>query len=665
MSPLVSLSATLVAFWAFAPSAQAKEVMLDAAPFESGKVRLDGLPKEWPALAALSEQISGKSGTDPSANGLVGYDADNLYVAMRITDAKLVRTSAMGKNEDHATLKLAFPLAQGGHRNYQVDLYPGVPGKSAGAVRVGGSTVSDAKLVEAPMEGGLTFEAQIPWSTFAEAKRIRNGLKGALLYVDVDSGAQVSAIIGTSKKSEGSLPLLTTEAEYGLNDALVFEKNLNPRPARELFANLVGNEMLERVAVYDRYLAITGWGYREGKEFFYQDLNIGSPSNLLMLDAADFDADGHDELVIQRRIASEGGERDYVEVWRFDSDTAPPKAVFQHEVGISQAEARITNSVSIGHAKGKATLTVSQGANSKVDPETWTAAQAGEETLPTLLPWEAVKSRTYAWSGDHFAMSEEKPGTPSMKPPKRGTRFYSGTRPPSSAGHAATGGEDPIPGAAAPPPAPRAPTAEELLDQVYTLYRTERGLKRTKPSFDFVTDVAGDDTTERVLVNGSDLVVFGRHFKEGTSYVYTTIGVKEPKDILDVTARDLTGDGHADIVVRAVLHAQASKQMGGKVVTRHALFVYRVSEQGISRIFAAETGRSLEDNLVLQMVRFVPSGHGLDIELLPGRAVGWTEQTYPFPEDKSPYGGLQTLALPWSGSAPRRYVYRGSEFTLQ
>jgi hypothetical protein len=45
--------------------------------------------------------------------------------------------------------------------------------------------------------------------------------------------------------------------------------------------------------------------------------------------------------------------------------------------------------------------------------------------------------------------------------------------------------------------------------------------------------------------------------------------------------------------------------------------------------------------------------------------VGWTEQTYPFPEDKSPYGGLQTLALPWSGSAPRRYVYRGSEFTLQ
>jgi hypothetical protein len=285
------------------------------------------------------------------------------------------------------------------------------------------------------------------------------------------------------------------------------------------------------------------------------------------------------------------------------------------------------------------------------------------------MPWDALKSRTYGWSGSGFGLLDEKQGKAEMKAPKKGgTRFYSGTGPPpgaSGGGGSHAGGSNTDSGEGTPPPAPRAPSADELQDQVYTLFRTERGHKRAKPAFDFVTNVAGDETTERVLVHGSDLVVFGRKFKQGTSYVYTTIGVKDPADILDVTARDLTGDGHADIVVRAVLRVQASKQMGGKVVTRHALFVYRVTEQGVGRVFAAETGRSLEDDMVLGHVRFIPIGNGLDIELMPGRAVGWTQQSYPFPQDNTPYGGLETLALPWSGSTARRYGFTGSEFKLR
>ncbi len=65
---------------------------------------------------------------------------------------------------------------------------------------------------------------------------------------------------------------------------------------------------------------------------------------------------------------------------------------------------------------------------------------------------------------------------------------------------------------------------------------------------------------------------------------------------------------------------------------------------------------------VLGSALFVPSGRGVAIELRPLRALGWTEQTYPFPEDTTAAGELEPLLLPWSQSAPRRYVYRKGAF---
>ncbi len=134
--------------------------------------------------------------------------------------------------------------------------------------------------------------------------------------------------------------------------------------------------------------------------------------------------------------------------------------------------------------------------------------------------------------------------------------------------------------------------------------------------------------------------------------------------IIRGSPRDLTGDGKAEIVVRAVLHAKASKELGGDVVDRHALFVYQVTEGGIRRVFAAETGRALKDSKIVGTVAFVPDKGGVRIELRPGRAVGWTEKSYPFPVDTSPAGGLEPLLLPWS-SSPRKYAFDGSAFALR
>jgi hypothetical protein len=264
---------------------------------------------------------------------------------------------------------------------------------------------------------------------------------------------------------------------------------------------------------------------------------------------------------------------------------------------------------------------------------------------PALLPWDKLKSKAFEWDGKTFSPAGNETWQPNVKAP--------------TAKRAVKAADE---GPPAPPP-PRPPSADELLERVYALYRQERKTGIDKPRFDFVTDVAVDATPERVLVHGKDIVVFGKKFKEGTSYVYTSIGVESPKDIVDVTARDLTGDGKAEILVRAVLHAKASKQLGGDVVDRHAFFVYQVYETAIRRVFAAETGRSVGDNAITEGVRFVPKGRLTDLELAPGRAVGWTEKTYPFPVDRSPYGGLEPLLVPWGDVSVKRYHYDGSVYS--
>jgi hypothetical protein len=165
-----------------------------------------------------------------------------------------------------------------------------------------------------------------------------------------------------------------------------------------------------------------------------------------------------------------------------------------------------------------------------------------------------------------------------------------------------------------------------------------------------------------VLIHGSDIVVFGKGFREGLSYAFIAVGVKEPSDILDATARDLNGDGKAEIIVRAVLKAKASKALGGDVVSRHALMIYGVQGDGLVRIFGAETGRALEKNQILGAVAFTPARRGFDIELRPNRAIGWTEQSYPFPPDTTTAGGLEPLQLPWGGAA-RKYSWDGKQYT--
>jgi len=643
----IALAAALSAL----PSvAWARGRALDAVTLSAGseKIRIDGLLREWPAkLDSLGEVVRGSGSGDPSATGAIGYDDKNVYVAMKVRDKKLVRTSSFGEGEDHGILELAFPTRTG-FRSYSIGLYAGVIGKSAGAVKLDGSPVTGARLVEAPSEGGYTFEASIPWRTFAEASRVRVGLRAALRYADADSSGSVHAVIGTSGGSGATLPPLLLEAEQGLYRNVVRRKDLPEMPARFAVGDIAGDGTLEAVAIYGSSLTIVGSAYRGGKEFFFQDLAVADASDVTRLDVTDLTGDGKDEIVLVKRVGSRDAYREVLQILRVSSGDNPYVA-FQHETAVVTKTASIRNDVNLKKNGSKIDLVISQGKVEGVDPETY-AEPMPDDMDSALLPWQSLKSISYEWDGKQFASSSSETWKPTLQKPDK----------PSPVAASQASQE-----AAALPPPPRPPSPDEMLDRVYALYRQDHHVGAGRPRFDFVTDVAADRTPERVLVHGRDIVVFGKGFKEASSYVYITIGVESPKDVLDVTARDLTGDGKSEIIVKGVLHAKASKEMGGKVVDRQALYVYQASEGGVKRIFGAETGRSLGDDAILSNVRFVPKGRALAVELSAGRAIGWTDKTYPFPIDKYPYGGLEPLLVPWGDVKSKRYRFDGSAYVAE
>jgi hypothetical protein len=140
------------------------------------------------------------------------------------------------------------------------------------------------------------------------------------------------------------------------------------------------------------------------------------------------------------------------------------------------------------------------------------------------------------------------------------------------------------------------------------------------------------------------------------------VTISDAFDVREMVARDVTGDGNADLDVRVTVRRSAPGSRDP--VDLDVLLVYQVQGDAITRIFAIETGRSQAKNRVQGLVQFIPSSNGkaFDIDTQPGRVTGWTEKSYPWGQEQPGSGSLEPVLLPWGGIAHVRYSWNGSSF---
>jgi len=187
-------------------------------------------------------------------------------------------------------------------------------------------------------------------------------------------------------------------------------------------------------------------------------------------------------------------------------------------------------------------------------------------------------------------------------------------------------------GASAPP----APSA--LLDR----FRSEHGV--TAPArLDRTVDLAGDPRPERVVVFPGYVVALGPGVAQGTAYAFIRLPARNNDDLLDVTVRDLTGDGKSEVVLR-----QRAGTEGG--FTRELLTVYRVDEGGnLQQVFTHEVGRAQGASRLSDRVSYEPAG----LRIEAGTPVGFTAATWPSATE----AGVEAPLTPWSADRERVFAW--------
>jgi hypothetical protein len=612
------------------------------------KVKLDGQLAEWPARTRAETAIQG-SGDGLNFAAAIRYDATALYVGGEVTTATLHRTARFADDEDHASLVLSFGAGTAAAATYEVNLFAGKPGESTGQVRLAGArgTIRGAQIVEAPSAGGYTFEASIPWSAFAEAHTIRVGLRGAVRYYERgERGQRIVATGPGDVRHPGELPQLPTDPEQSLDEGFLKDHGLRGQaPTSDLLADVAGDGMKERVQVWGSTLTVCGPGYRGGKDYFFRDLG----GQVVRVEARPVARRSKDDLVVVRRVVDGDVKRDWFEVLSF-LDRDDPERTFGQEIAVVEGERRLETAV---HA------VAGQIEVSTLPARGWDGASyrvpAASDVFAVLLPWGQVRSRTYRFDGARFAMVREV-GQPGVAPEAAAApriRTDDAAPRPNETPAALPASSAGVP-ASVPAASPGA-----LLEQYK---RDHRLAASTSPRTELSADLDGDGRPEHIALVGRDLVVSGPSIGRGRSYSSLTLEqFAAPTDIHDVTARDLAGQGAAHVVVRGTRHVTPA---GGAVVDEDALFIYALRGDALARVFGIETARAQGGKRVQGLVQFVPSrtGRGFDVDVRPGRAVGWGRTTYPWPEETPGSGAVEPLLLPWGSVKSARYAWDGSRY---
>ncbi|MEO7095580.1 MAG: hypothetical protein ABI175_20150, partial [Polyangiales bacterium] len=165
--------------------------------------------------------------------------------------------------------------------------------------------------------------------------------------------------------------------------------------------------------------------------------------------------------------------------------------------------------------------------------------------------------------------------------------------------------------------------------------------------YDVTADLAGDGTSERALLVGKALYVLGPTYKQGKQWLTMDLDA----DVVSLDVKDVTGDGHAELLVTARIKPGPT--------TREALHVYTFSgEKGAEKpqkIFSHETridgggGKLLEDKI---------SFGSKKLTITYASPKGWDGASW----DQPMANDLDPILLPWGTVKERTFLFSGGTF---
>lgn len=618
---------------ALVPRVVQAQIALPLAQVDPSTVRIDGALREWGEV----RRTNVGSGTDGAMSVALAYSDTGLYVIAEVTDDRMVRTSAHGATEDAIIVTLAFPSGRS-LRGTELWLYAGESGRSAAAITSGGvgarrrSAVRDVEIVEAPRTaGGYTLEAFIPFSRIPGSARLDEGF-GAIRLRDVDELAHPEVerepSLGTvdARNLGTMLPLRPAGGEAAVMETFLAAQGLaGSLPSHDFHEDVTGDARPERVAIVQRTLVVMGGG---AAGYTFLAIDVESPADLSEVRLQDLTADGKAELTFVARQRGAGGSRDVFEVVSFAGPS--PAVVFGIETREEAPVGTVENRVRVERGRrGAAASIVVSTVEARFDPASWRMEPASDVEA-VLLPWGPIRERTYRWDGTRFSRASEREN-PDYEAPS--TVSSSG----SSAGTSSSSSTSTV------PVAPAAPGVDALI----AAWRTQAGIARTaRARFDLTANLAGDATTERLLVFGTRLVVVGSAFRDGTGWFEYGIPAATESDLIDVRLADVTSEGRAEVLFRI-------RQTIGDV-RREVVVVHHFTPEGFPLLLTREIAREQGGNRIEN--ELVTTGGRLEIR--PGTARGFSASNWPFADGPSG-DGVEPLLLPWRDHAVRFRHERG------
>ncbi len=173
-----------------------------------------------------------------------------------------------------------------------------------------------------------------------------------------------------------------------------------------------------------------------------------------------------------------------------------------------------------------------------------------------------------------------------------------------------------------------------------------------KPMSILFADVAEDAHLEAVVKAFPLVGILGPGFMSSESYSFIELPVFSASDVTSLEARDVSGDGKADIIVR---HTERN-ELG----SRDMISVYSFVASDLRKILVQELSVKQKSKYVSCSASFLPGGPGGSEMLLvtDAMASGWSEVTY----KNLPEYGVGAVLTPWGVEERRLWAMQGLEF---